>query len=106
MAKENPVNYKFRANSKIFGSTEWRINNEKKYRLVCDESECTFIYSELSFFNKLFDEEDWEVRMNLKCVHHTDNIEICNLVADRTIRKDENIVYVREGWGVKTPGVY
>ena len=105
MAKENPVNYKFR-DLKIFGSTEWLANNEKKYRLVYDESECTFIYSELSFFNKLFDEEDWEVRMNLKCVHHTDNIEICNLVADRTIRKDENIVYVREGWGVKTPGVY
>ena len=105
MAKENPVNYKFR-DLKIFGSTEWLANNEKKYRLVYDESECTFIYCELSFFNKLFDEEDWEVRMNLKCVHHTDNTEICNLVADRTIRKDENIVFVREGWGVKTPGIY
>jgi SpoVK/Ycf46/Vps4 family AAA+-type ATPase len=105
MAKENPVNYKFR-DLKIFGSTEWLANNEKKYRQVYDEVECTFIYCELSFFNKLFDEKDWEVRMNLKCVHHTDNIEICNLTADRTIRKDENIVYVREGWGVKTPGVY
>jgi SpoVK/Ycf46/Vps4 family AAA+-type ATPase len=105
MAKDKPVNYKFR-DLKIFGSTEWLANNEKKYRLVYDESECTFIYAELSFFNKLFDEEDWDVRMNLKCVNHTDNSEICNLVADRTIRKDENIVYVREGWGVKTPSVY
>ena len=105
MAKENPVNYKFR-DLKIFGSTEWLANNEKKYRQVYDEAECTFIYCELSFFNKLFDEKDWDVRMNLKCVHNNDNIEICNLIADRTIRKDENIVYVREGWGVKTPGVY
>lgn len=105
MAKDKPVNYKFR-DLKIFGSTEWLANNEKKYRLVYDESECTFIYAELSFFNKLFDEEDWDVRMNLKCVNHADNSEICNLVADRTIRKDENIVYVREGWGVKTPSVY
>jgi SpoVK/Ycf46/Vps4 family AAA+-type ATPase len=105
MAKENPVNYKFR-DLKIFGSTEWLANNEKKYRQVYDEAECTFIYCELSFFNKLFDEKDWDVRMNLKCVHNNDNIEICNLTADRTIRKDENIVYVREGWGVKTPGVY
>jgi len=105
MAKEKPVNYKFR-DLKIFGSTEWLANNEKKYRLVYDEAECTFIYSELSFYNKLFDEQDWDVRMNLRCVNHLDNTEICNLVADRTIRKDENIVYVREGWGVKTPGVY
>jgi len=105
MAKEKPVHYKFR-DLKIFGSTEWLANNEKKYRLVYDEAECTFIYCELTFFNKLFDEEDWDVRMSLKCVNNIDGTEIANLVTDRTIRKDENIVYVREGWGVKTPGAY
>jgi SpoVK/Ycf46/Vps4 family AAA+-type ATPase len=105
MAKEKPTNYKFR-DLKIFGSTEWLANNEKKYRLVYDEAECTFIYCELSFFNKLFDEQDWDIRINLKCVNNIDGSEICSLVADRTIRKDENIVYVREGWGVKTPGAY
>ena len=105
MAKEKPVHYKFR-DLKIFGSTEWLANNEKKYRLVYDEAECTFIYCELSFFNKLFDEEDWDVRMSLKCVNVLDGSEIANLVTDRTIKKDENIVYVREGWGVKTPGAY
>lgn len=105
MAKEKPINYKFR-DLKVFGSTEWLANNEKKYRLVYDEAECTFVYCELSFYNKLFDESDWDVRMNLKCVNHIDGTEICNLVADRVIRKDENIVYIREGWGVKTPGAY
>ena len=105
MAKEKPVHHKFR-DLKIFGSTEWLANNEKKYRLVYDEAECTFIYCELSFFNKLFDEDDWDVRMSLKCVNNTDGTEIANLVTDRTIKKDENIVYVREGWGVKTPGAY
>ncbi len=105
MAKDKPVHYKFR-DLKIFGSTEWLANNEKKYRLVYDEAECTFIYCELSFFNKLFDEEDWDIRMSLKCVNNVDGTEIANLVTDRTIKKDENIVYVREGWGVKTPGAY
>ncbi len=105
MAKDKPTNYKFR-DLKIFGSTEWLANNEKKYRLVYDEAECTFIYCELSFFNKLFDEQDWDIRINLKCVNNIDGSEICSLVADRTIRKDENIVFVREGWGVKTPGSY
>lgn len=105
MAKEKPTNYKFR-DLKVFGSTEWLANNEKKYRLVYDEAECTFIYCELSFFNKLFDEQDWDIRINLKCVNNIDGSEVCSLVADRTIRKDENIVFVREGWGVKTPGAY
>lgn len=105
MAKDRPTNYKFR-DLKVFGSTEWLANNEKKYRLVYDEAECTFIYCELSFFNKLFDEQDWDIRINLKCVNNVDGTEICSLVADRTIRKDENIVFVREGWGVKTPGAY
>ncbi len=103
MAKDLPLNYKFR-DLKIFGSTEWLANNEKKYRLVYNEIECTFIYCELSFFNKLFDEEDWNVRTSLKCVNLEDGVEICNLSAERNIRKDENIVFIREGWGVKTPG--
>jgi len=105
MAKDKPVNYKFR-DLKIFGSTEWLANNEKKYRLVYDESECTFIYCELSFYNKLFDEQNWDVRISLKCVNNLTGEEVCSLTADRTIRKDENIVYVREGWGVKTASTY
>ncbi|MBC7383466.1 MAG: AAA family ATPase [Bacteroidia bacterium] len=105
MAKELPQNYKFR-DLKIFGSTEWLANNEKKYRLVYDEAECTFIYCELSFFNKFFDEDDWNVRISLKCVNQEDGVEVCNLTAERSILKDENIVFIREGWGVKTPGNY
>lgn len=105
MSKDKPTNYKFR-DLKVFGSTEWLANNEKKYRLVYDEAECTFIYCELSFFNKLFDEQDWDIRINLKCVNNSDGAEVCSLVADRTIKKDENIVFVREGWGVKTSGAY
>ncbi len=105
MTKDLLNNYKFR-DLKIFGSTEWLANNEKKYRLVFDESECSFIYCELSFFNKLFDENDWEVNINLKCVNDEDGSIICNLTANRSITKDENIVFVREGWGVKNPGNY
>lgn len=105
MAKDKVVHYKFR-DLKIFGSTEWLANNEKKYRQVYDMSECTFIYCELSFFNKLFDEKEWDLKISLKCVKQEDGAEICTLTADRTIKKDENIVYVREGWGVKTPGTY
>jgi SpoVK/Ycf46/Vps4 family AAA+-type ATPase len=105
MSKDSPLHYKFR-DLKIFGSTEWLANNEKKYRLVYEETECTFIYCELSFFNKLFDEEDWDIKINLKCLNVEDGSVVCNLSADRAIKKDENIVFVREGWGVKTPGSF
>ena len=96
------VNYKFK-DLKAYGSNEWLANDEKKYRLVYDETECTFIYCELSFYNKLFDEKDWEIKVNLKCYDQKSK-EICNLKVDRKISKDENVVFIREGWGVKNAG--
>lgn len=105
MANETPLHYKFR-DLKVFGSTEWLANNEKKYRQVYDESECTFIYCELSFFNKLFDEGEWTLQVQLKCISLADESIICNLSAERPVGKDENIVFIREGWGVKSPGSF
>ncbi len=103
MQPEDPK-YKFK-DIKVYGSTEWLANNEKKYRSVFDETESTYLYCEFSFYNKLFDEEDWQLRMQLKCYDSTKK-EICNLNCDRVVSKDDNICFVREGWGVKTPGTY
>jgi len=105
MDKDIHLHYKLR-DLKVFSSTEWLANNEKKYRTVYDELECGFIYCELSFYNKLFDETDWEIELSLKCVNISSGIEICKLQVARPIQKDENIVYIREGWGVKFPGKF
>lgn len=105
MDKEIHHHYKLR-DLKVFSSTEWLANNEKKYRTVYDETECGFIYSELSFYNKLFDEYDWEIELTLKCVNISNGNEICKLQVVRPVQKDENIVYIREGWGVKFPGKF
>jgi len=51
----------------VYSSTEWMANSTKKYRSVFDTKETTYIYTELSFYNKLFDEQDWEAKINLKC---------------------------------------
>ncbi len=83
---------------KIFGSSEFFANNDKKYRLVYDESETTFIWGEFSFFNKKFDEEDWELKIEMKCFDSKGQ-ELCSQDASRTIKSDENIVYIRKGWG-------
>ena len=46
--------FKFRE-LKVYASTEWLADNKKKYRQVFDRYETTYVYAELSFYNKHFD---------------------------------------------------
>lgn len=106
-SKQMPAKYKFRE-IKIHSSDEWMADGTKKYRQVYDRYETTHVRVELSFFNKLFDEEDWEANITLKCLYlnGSSSRELCNLVQPRKITKDENIVYIRDSWGNPTPGAY
>ena len=98
--------YKFRE-LKIYSSTEWLADNRKKYRQVFDRNETTFVYAELSFYNKLFDEEAWDVTITLKCFAlGRSKKEICNLELKKKISKYDHTVYVREGWGNKKQGSF
>lgn len=104
---KNFVKYKFK-NLQIYGSDEWMANSTKKYRTVFDKAECTYIRCELSFFNKLFDEEDWKCKVTLKAIDITNNkrTELCSLDKDVEISKEENIIFVRDGWGNKEVGTF
>jgi len=98
--------YKFK-DLKCYSSTEWLVDNQKKYRQVFDKDEVGYIYVELSFYNKLFDEDEWDASINLKCFRveqEGDPIELCSLHFNQHIQKYENIVYLREGWGNKIQG--
>ncbi len=99
--------YKFK-DLKIFSSTESMVGNTRRYRQVFENLETTYLYGELSFYNKLFDEEDWTVKVNLKAfqIKKEKREELCDLVKDLTIGKDQNIVIIREGWGNKDAGSY
>ena len=100
--------YKFKE-LKCYSSTEWLYDNQKKYRQVFDRYEVGYIYAELSFINKLYDEEDWNAHIELKCFQTHDQsqrTEICSLHFDRTIYKYDPVVYLREGWGSKTEGSF
>ncbi len=90
---------------KVFSSTEWLANNEKFYRNVFDETELSYIYCELSFFNKKYQQEDWDIKIKLRCFDN-EGKEICNLTCDKKIKKEDTVFYVREGWGMKTVGSY
>lgn len=102
-----PVNYKFRA-LKVHASDEWLADGTKKYRQVYDRYETTYMRVELSFFNKLFDEADWDISVTLKCFYLVQGgrQELCSLTQKRTVQKDENIVYIRDSWGNAEPGAY
>jgi hypothetical protein len=99
--------YKFKE-LKVHSSDEWMADGTKKYRQVYDRHETTFMRVELSFYNKLFDEEEWEANVALKCFFLTGNSrsELCNLTQTRKILKEENIVYIRDAWGKADPGAY
>ena len=104
------VKYKFKS-LKTYASTEWLAESKKKYRQVFDRHELTYIYAEFSFYNKLFDEEDWNAVINLKAFSNpTDRRkkpkEICNIEVKKEISMDLNVVHIREGWGMKELGEF
>jgi SpoVK/Ycf46/Vps4 family AAA+-type ATPase len=105
--KSNQYNehYKFKELN-IYSSTEWLADNGKKYRQVFNAQTSSYIYAELSFYNKKFDEESWDVNVTLKCFEVGNKKQLCNLNFNKKVRKQDNIVYIREGWGNKKIGSF
>src|SRR5688500_19403615 len=105
--KSMPFKYKFR-DMKVHSSDEWMAGSTKKYRRVYDRYETTYMRVELSFFNKMFDEADWDASIRTKCffVTGSQKNELSNYEEKRKILKDENIVYIRHSWGQAIPGQY
>jgi SpoVK/Ycf46/Vps4 family AAA+-type ATPase len=104
-----PFKYKFK-DLKIYASTEWLAENKKKYRQVFDRFETSYIYVELSFYNKYFEIDDWDAEIVLKCFAtrkgSQGNKEVCELPLQRRISKHEPVYYIREGWGAKKEGSF
>lgn len=100
-------NYKFKS-LRVFASDEWLANRSREYRTVFDRTETTYISSEIAFYNKLFDEQDWETTITLKAFSHAEGKkkELCSQDEKRKVRLDENVVYINKGWGMATPGSF
>ncbi len=101
--ENRPQNYKVK-DIKVFGSKENLYHDQKKYRKVYDQSESRYIYCELSFYNKLFDESDWEADLKFNCRNIETGEQLCSLEKHIVVPKGKNIIYVREGWGTPEPG--
>ena len=106
--KDKKINrfFKFRE-LKVYSSTEWLAENRKRYRQVFDRKDTAYVYAELSFYNKLFDEEDWEVDILLRCYSLKKvRKEVCALPFRKKVSKYDPVIYIREGWGNKKKGVF
>jgi len=90
---------------KVYASTEWLADNKKKYRTVFEVEECTYVYCEFSLYNLKFKELDWNLNLKIVCLDN-ENTELCNLNCDRIVSSEDNIIYVREGWGTKNKGSF
>jgi SpoVK/Ycf46/Vps4 family AAA+-type ATPase len=103
----NKQDYKFKE-LKLYSSTEWLADNKKKYRQVFDRYEVSYIYAELSFYNKRFDQHDWDISIHLKCfsVLRGKRKELCDLSLTKKVSKYDHIIYLREGWGNKNEGSF
>ncbi len=98
--------YKFKE-LKVYASTEWLADNKKKYRQVYDRMEASYVYAELSFFNKFFDLQSWDVEVTLRCLSmKRAGKELCRLQIRRNVSKYDSVVYIREGWGNKKEGSF
>lgn len=103
---DNSTNFKFR-DLKVYASREWLANNSKKYRQVFQRHQSDYIYAELTFYNKQFDREDWDVEVELKCFSSKRGTkEICTLPIKRRVSKYDSIIFIREGWGNKKYGAF
>ena len=99
--------FKFKSLS-AYSSDEWMANSTKRYRTIFDRAETTYLRFELALYNKLFDEEDWTAKAVVSCeeVLTTGNKIICSLDSDLKVSKEDNIVYIRDGWGTPNLGSF
>lgn len=91
---------------KSYGSLESLFQGNRRYRSVFDESEICYANVEAAFYNILFSEEDWEATILLRAINYHTYAEVCRLEKKMTIAQDQNVIYVRDGWGTPEPGFW
>ncbi|MBN2638430.1 MAG: AAA family ATPase [Bacteroidales bacterium] len=93
-------NYKF----KSLQSYAWdrAMGNKRKFRRVFNKNEINYLSTELAFYNKLFDEDDWKAKINIRAFKMKNDVpdaEICGKEVDIPVSKADNIITYNFGWG-------
>ena len=105
--EQQAANYRFKE-LKTYASTEWLANDNKKYRRVFERFDVGYMYAELALYNLQFRKNEWSAHIELICYQKKarKNKLICKLDFTRTIPPEENIFFLREGWGNKKTGSF
>ncbi|MCF6171302.1 MAG: AAA family ATPase [Bacteroidales bacterium] len=85
------------------------VGDVKKYRTVFDRWEINYLSVELAFYNKLFDEKDWQAEVTVKAFSVEDGLkttEHCTETKTLDILADENIITYNYGYGNKEFGKF
>ncbi len=85
------------------------MSNTKRFRKVFDRQEVNYVSVALEFYNKLFDEKDWDTELTFKVFSlHGDNKakELCSETKNYTVKKDNNVALYDFGWGHDEYGKY
>lgn len=105
--KKSGENYKFDS----LNAYAWdrAFDGKKKFRKVYDSSELAFVGVELSIFNKLFDEDDWEAEITFianKIDWENEPVRLCELTETVKVSKEDNIFKYASAWGNKNRGEF
>ena len=100
-------NFKF----KSLKSYAWDrvIGNNFKFRTVFDKNEINYLSTEFTFYNKLFDEQDWEAQITIRGFAVDGNVnveEICKKEEVITVSAEDNIITYNYGWGEEKHGSF
>jgi SpoVK/Ycf46/Vps4 family AAA+-type ATPase len=82
-------------------------DNQRIYRSVFEKDEISYMYVDFTFFNKKFDEEDWDANIRFELYRldeDEDRYLLDSTEVDRKISLMENIVVVSDNWGAAEPG--
>ncbi|MFC2101539.1 AAA family ATPase [Bacteroidota bacterium] len=85
------------------------MNNARRFRKLFEAREINYLNVALEFYNKLFDEADWETTITFKAFEmhgEKKGKEYCDVSKDHTISSDQNIVVLDFSWGEQEYGHY
>lgn len=106
---KNNSKKKYKFNSLDAYAWDRSMGSKRKFRRLFDRNELNYLSAELSFYNKLFDEEDWEAEIELVASKLSDDDsskKLCEKKETVTISKDDNLFTYSYGWGSDDRGSF
>lgn len=104
--KNTAKKYKFKS-LKVYADTTPLEAGRKHYQKVFENIQTTYLYAELCFLNRRLEMETWQAEVVLRCYQLNgsfDRVEWCSLSQTVQVLPEQEMVYVREGWGNDEPG--